>query len=571
MSDAPAVKHTRSLGEVLVDSGAITQAQLSAALKMQSECDVRKLLGEIVVEADFCTEVQVAEALANSCGFPFAEITPELYDPTVFDALPREFAESHAVLPLFKVDGMLTVAMSEPTDVFLTEEIARVANCPVQLVAAVKTEIVKALQTCQPYSDTLEFDAIIETQDEVDGDASLSEYTGPSDMKSVDGEAPVVQLVNRIILSAVRDGASDIHIEPDDQAFRIRFRVDGVLDVKLTPPYKMHAAVVSRIKIMAGMDISERRLPQDGSIHTIVDKNRIDLRISTLPTKFGEKTVIRIIDTRTTIVTLNKLGLSKTVHTAFSREIKKPHGIILVTGPTGSGKSTTLYAVLNELCNPSVNICTVEDPIEFQLPDVNQFQVNEKIRLSFAKILRSLLRQDPDVIMVGEIRDPETAQIALQAALTRHLDISTHQTNDAASAVTRLQNLQVEPYLISASLIAVLGQRLVREVCPLCRRQEEPTRAASHRLELLGVELQEVYEGRGCTHCGQRGLKGRVGIFELLVPDDNMRDGIASGAGIGTLREQAKASGMVTLFEAGVEKVRAGETTVEEMLRVTTG
>jgi type IV pilus assembly protein PilB len=377
--------------------------------------------------------------------------------------------------------------------------------------------------------------------------------------------------VNHLIQSAVREGASDIHVEPGDRTLRVRFRVDGTLLEKHHPPFQLQSAIASRIKIMAGLDIAERRLPQDGAINTTVDGNRIDLRVSTLPHKLGEKVVIRVIDTRNTLVSLSQLGLSPSVYDLFLQEVRKPHGIILVTGPTGSGKTTTLYAVLNEINNPTINVCTVEDPVEFQIPGVNQFQVHAKIGLSFANVLRSLLRQDPDVIMIGEIRDPETARIAVQAALTGHLVLSTLHTNDAAAAITRLRNLGVEPYLISASLVAILAQRLVRTLCPNCKRPVEPSSVTLHRVERLGMKLNQFFEGRGCSQCSQLGMKGRTGIYELLVPDDDLRDAIASDASLGTFRAKAKAMGMQTLLQAGFEKVREGCTTVEEVLRVTAG
>ena len=333
----------------------------------------------------------------------------------------------------------------------------------------------------------------------------------------------------------------------------------------------MQPAIVSRIKIMAGLDISERRLPQDGSISVTVEGNRVDLRVSTLPNKFGEKVVIRVIDTRNALVGLDQLGLSESLYDAFIHEVRKPHGIILVTGPTGSGKSTTLYAVLNEINNASINICTVEDPVEFHVPGVNQFQVHEKIGLSFANVLRSLLRQDPDVIMLGEIRDPETARIAVQAALTGHLVLSTLHTNDSPSAVTRLHNLGVEPYLVSASLVAILAQRLIRTICPQCKRAVGPSPSIQNTAERLGMTLDRVFMGRGCSQCNQTGMKGRVGIYELLLPNDELRDAIASGAPLGTIRTKAKGLGMKTLLEAGFDKVREGLTTVEEILRVTAG
>ncbi len=572
MNQPTAVVRPKPVGEVLVDQKIITREQVTEALEFQKQSTERKLLGEIIVELGFCTSVQVTEALACTYGVPFVRLALNLFDPEITDILPREFVDSHVVLPMFKVDNVLTLAVTEPSDVFLVEEASQVAGCSVQIVAAVRSDIEAMLKVRQQGLEGLAVADYFTSDPATEGGpADLRNTIDATDMESQDGDAPVVQLVNRVIYSAVREGASDIHIEPDDRALRVRYRVDGALAEKLSPPYQMQPAIVSRIKIMAGLDISERRLPQDGAISVSIEGSRVDLRVSTLPNKFGEKVVIRVIDTRNAMVSLEQLGLSRPVYDAFTREVRKPHGIILVTGPTGSGKSTTLYAVLNQINDPAINICTVEDPVEFQIPGVNQFQVHERINLSFANVLRSLLRQDPDVIMLGEIRDPETARTAVQAALTGHLVLSTLHTNDSASAITRLRNLQVEPYLISASLVAILAQRLIRTICPECKCKTTPSPAALHSAERLGVTLEHVHEGRGCSHCGQRGMKGRSGIYELLIPDDELRDAIASDGSLGAIRTKAKSLGMRTLQDAGFDKVREGETTVEEVLRATAG
>jgi len=572
MSEATAVKHAKPVGEILVERGLITREQIYEALRVQQHSESRKLLGEVLVELGLCSAVQIAEALADSNNCPFARIRPEMMDPSISSILPREFIEGNTVLPLFKVDGVLTVAVTEPSNVFLIEEVAQLAGCSVQIVVAVKADIEETFKACQHRADRFVIEDMFGTEDDASREAAqLASAAASADLESQASEAPAVRLVAHLIQSAVRVGASDIHVEPGERDLRIRFRVDGTLAEKLRPPYQLLPAIVSRIKIMAGLDISERRLPQDGAITATVDETRVDLRVSTLPNRFGEKVVIRVIDTRNTPVGLDRLGLSESVHETFAREVRKPYGIILVTGPTGSGKSTTLYAVLNEINDQSINICTVEDPIEFQLSGVNQFQVHEKIGLTFPNVLRSLLRQDPDVIMLGEIRDPETGRTAVQAALTGHLVLSTLHTNDAASAITRLRNLAVEPYLISASLVAVLGQRLVRAICPQCKRQVEPSPATCHSVERVGMKLDRLFAGAGCSQCHQSGMKGRAGIYELLVPDDELRDLIVSDPPLGTIRDKAKALGMRTLLEAGFDKINEGVTTVEEVLRVTTG
>ncbi len=572
MSPSAPVKHSKPVGQILIDRKLITAEQIDEALKLQKSSGNRKLLGEVIIELGFCTVAQVAEALACSYGVPFARLAPNLVDPKITEVLPRDFLDSNVVIPLFKVDNVLTVAVTEPSNVFLVEEIAQLADCAVQIVAALKSDIDDLLKLYRSDVNDFAIQDILADHEQTDSEVTdLYEIIGETDVESAHADAPVVQLVNHLISCAVREGASDIHIEPDEKALRVRFRIDGALIERFHPPFQLQPAIVSRIKIMAGLDISERRLPQDGAISVTVGGGRVELRVSTLANKFGEKVVLRVIDTRKALVTLDQLGLSQSVYDAFLREARKPHGIILVTGPTGSGKSTTLYAVLNELRDPAINICTVEDPVEFQVPGVNQFQVHEKIGLGFANVLRSLLRQDPDVIMLGEIRDPETSRTAVQAALTGHLVLSTLHTNDSPSAVTRLQNLGVRPYLVSASLVAVLAQRLVRAICRDCKRAVEPSPSDRKTAEGFGVTLDRVFAGRGCSQCNQVGMKGRVGIFELLVPDDDLRGAIASGAPLNTIRAMAEKLGMMTLLQSGFEKVREGSTTVEEVLRVTAG
>jgi type IV pilus assembly protein PilB len=372
--------------------------------------------------------------------------------------------------------------------------------------------------------------------------------------------------VNYIIYNAVKEGASDIHIEPGERCLRVRYRVDGRLHKALEVPKHLILAVTSRIKIMAGMDISERRLPQDGRIHVLLDGRKIDLRVSTFPASRGEKTVIRVLDTRSVSLVLEELGFAEETLAAFRRHIRAPNGIVLVTGPTGSGKSTTLYAALNGVASMENNVCTVEDPIEYNLGLINQFQVQEKLGLTFSRALRTLLRQDPDIIMVGEIRDEETARTAIQAALTGHLVLSTLHTNDACSAVTRLFNMGIEPYLIGAALNMVLAQRLVRRLCAKCRQPYEPPRAIRKAIERLGLQINEFYKGVGCRSCRNTGYKGRIGIHELLELDDEIRDIVTSQPSLGTIRQMARQRGMRSLLHDGLLKVREGITTVEEVM-----
>jgi type IV pilus assembly protein PilB len=564
-ANAPKVQ----LGELLVERGLISETQLRDALEEQKRTGHRKLLGEILIELSIVSEEQVVEALASAYGVPYAKLSPRLADPRVTDKLPRDFIDTHSVLPLFLVDNLLTVAVSEPANLFLTEEIERLSGCDVQIVASTSRDIRATLQAHLPSAGVFVLDDMYDSE----GKSETLELveTGVQDLDDlaeVAGQSPVIKLVNYLLYTAVQDRASDIHIEREDHACRVRLRVDGKLMVKLQPPHQMHPAIVSRIKIMAGMDISERRLPQDGDIHVMLDGRPIDMRISTMPGKFGEKVVIRVIDNRNSIVTLEKLGMSAAMSRVWREIINSPTGAVLVTGPTGSGKSTTLYSVLAELASDEDNICTVENPVEANILGVNQFQVNDKIGFSFAAALRSLLRQDPDIIMVGEIRDAETALVATQAALTGHLVFSTLHTNDAASAVTRLVNMGVEPYLVAAMLRGVLAQRLVRKVCPHCREPYQPdAREAKALMDTFG-EVGELVKGAGCTRCRGRGYSGRLGVFELIAPNEGMLEVIAAGGGLPEIRRMSREAGYMTLREDGLSKALAGQTTVDEVLRV---
>lgn len=557
------------LGALLVARGFITQEQLKQALEHQAAMGHKRLLGEVLVELNFATEQQVAEALAESYGVPFATNTARIADPKIVGILPREFLEDHNVLPLFLVRGTLTVAISEPSNLFLIEEIQRITGHEVQIVAATASEIAASLRSYLPAANVFVIDDIYEDIDDADFSVIEKQVTDLADLAEVAGHSPVVKLVNYLIYSAVQDGASDIHIEPGDHHLRIRYRVDGRLFEKLAPPYQMHPAIVSRIKIMSNLDISERRLPQDGDIHVRMEGRPVDLRVSTMPGRHGEKVAIRIIDNRSGGVSLDRLGMSPHMLQKWKGVIAQPNGVVLVTGPTGSGKSTTLYSVLNLINTNELNISTVEDPIESQVPGINQFQVNEKAGFTFASALRSLLRQDPDIMMVGEIRDAETAHIVTQAALTGHLVFSTLHTNDAPSAVTRLVNIGIEPYLVAATLRAVLAQRLVRKICPHCKESYAPDPVIRRAVEDFAENVEVLYRGAGCSRCRGTGFAGRIGIFELLVPEEGQLTAIAGGATLQTLREQLATTDFTRLRADGMEKALAGLTTVEEVLYVT--
>ena len=557
------------LGQLLLRNNAVTQEQLEEALRHQRSEGNRMLLGEVLVQKGHCTEEQIMEALALGYGIPFARVSPKIADPRVVDVLPREFLEKHGLLPLFKVRGTLTTAVSEPANVFLLEEVARMTGCQVQTVCATAKDIRNTLETHLPQANVFVIDDIMGDIDDTELSLVEQQTEDIADLEAAAGGSPVIRMVNYLISNAVRETASDIHIEPEENSIRVRYRVDGRLYEKMRLPAKVLPAVVSRIKIMAGLDISERRLPQDGGIHVMMKNRPVDLRVSTLNGKSGEKVAIRVIDHRSVLVNVEKLGFSYETLKQWRKALEAPNGIILVTGPTGSGKSTTLYSALRELNNDEVNVCTIEDPVEFNLAGVNQFQANEKIGFTFAAALRSLLRQDPDIIMVGEIRDNETARIAVQAALTGHVVLSTLHTNDAPGAITRLLNIGVEPYLVAASVEAVLGQRLVRKICTHCKEPYDPPVNIRRAVERLAGETETFYHGAGCAKCRNSGYSGRIGIYELLVPDDAMRDKITAAPSIVELRQLAAAGGMVSLRADGMAKVKAGITTVEEVFWAT--
>jgi type IV pilus assembly protein PilB len=554
------------LGNVLIERGYVTVEQLNTSLTEQ-RAGGSKLLGEILVERGFCTDDQITECLATVYGVPYAKLEPRIADPRVVDALPREYIEKNLVFPLFKIRGTLTVAVTEPTNLFLIDELHAQTNLEIQVVATSAKDLRRMITTL-PDSKTFVIDDIIEDNAQAEVTLIETAIEDIGDMAEFAGQSPVIRLVNYIIYNAVKEGASDIHIEPAERCLRIRNRIDGNLYKALEVPINLLGAVTSRIKIMASLDISERRLPQDGRVHVLLDGRKIDLRVSTFPASRGEKTVIRVLDTRTVSLNLRDLGFAEDILTPLQTSIQAPNGIVLVTGPTGSGKSTTLYAALNEIASMENNVCTVEDPIEYHIPLINQFQVQEKVGLTFSKALRTLLRQDPDVIMVGEIRDEETARTAIQAALTGHLVFSTLHTNDAASAITRLINMGVEPYLIGAALNVVLAQRLVRRICAKCREEYEPPRPLRKAIERMGHAIEKFYKGVGCRKCRNTGYCGRLGVHEFVFINDELRDAVVAGHSVADLRRIASTYGMITLRHDGFRKVREGLTSLEEVIQI---
>ncbi len=550
----------RDAADILLEMGKLTPQQ-HAQLRSSTN-PVGAGLEAGLVNAD-----DVLEAKAKLHGLEFRHIEPEDIEKEAFEKLDIDFIRSAGVCPVAIEEGTLVVATNDPANIFAVEEAKRQTQMELSVVVCSQEDIDTVCATFKKDKNDYCLDDII--SDITDVEVVEEEKDDFENLEEMAGQSPVIKFVNYVISNAVREGASDIHIEPKDKFMRVRYRIDGVLFETMQSPLKMHPAVVSRIKVMSNLDISERRLPQDGKIKVSVGGRRIDLRVSTLPTNHGEKVVIRVLDSKSIIRGLEQLGMESNVMTAFSKQISLPHGILLVTGPTGSGKSTTLYSALCQMDGNSLNISTVEDPVEYELDFCNQVQVSEKIGLDFASALRSLLRQDPDIIMIGEIRDNETARIAVQAALTGHLVLSTLHTNDAASSITRLVNIGIDAYLIAASLNAVLAQRLVRKICPKCKEIYNVPKNIRRYVENAGVKPDELFHGAGCDYCRGSGYAGRVGIYELLVVDEKFRDMINKDSSVNNMRRAFHESGQQSLSDDGIKKVKQGLTTIEEVLRVT--
>ena len=553
------------LGDILVARGLISQSKIDEALKLQDR--LGKRMGTIIIEKGWVDENDVLRALGEQLGVPFVRLRPGLYDPATASTLDTAIARRLCVFPLFNVRGVLYLATAKPQDMPTFDEVSERLHCEVRPVLARKEDIDKILNESVGISD-MQFDMV----GDVDEDFEVIESLQLDDYSTIDEVAagsPVVNLVNSIIQRAVHDGASDIHLEPFRTHSRIRFRIDGLLYEFTAPRVELHPALVSRLKVMANLDIAERRLPQDGRIQVHTQGRSVDLRFSSLPGLFGEKVVLRILDKNQAILDINKLNLSSSNLSLFKTLLDANNGLILVTGPTGSGKTTSLYAALNYLKSIEKNIVTIEDPVEYQLDIINQNEVRDGIGLSFAKILKHVLRQDPDIVMVGEIRERETAEIAVQAALTGHLVLSTLHTNDAVGAVTRLIDMGVEPYLLSSALLGVVGQRLVRTICPKCKYEflAPPELVARHEWQEHGdVKLAK---GKGCEECYDSGHKGRMGIHEILKTDPDLQKLIISSPSRDELTDYLDGRGFHNLFKDGLGRVLNRETTIEEVSRVT--
>ncbi len=559
------------IGQQLLDKGIIKSDQLDAAARVVKQTP-GKTIGQVLAEMGV-DEAAIQEIVAASNRLSFESIDvddPNAFDLKLLNRLGPEYCKDNLVIPLRREGSRLLVGTASPDDVFLLDEIKRrlgVKSIKHLLVTA--GDILGVIETLTEAEggEDYDIDEILSDVDEDDVEV-VKEEEDKADAEDA-ASSPVVRFVNHIIQTALKDGASDIHIEPDEKVLRVRFRIDGILFDVMNPPKRMYAAITSRIKIMANLDIAERRLPQDGRIRATVLGRKIDLRVSTVPTPKGEKTVMRILDTRSINVSLDELGFAPDILTIWKNQVSQPHGIVLVTGPTGSGKTTTLYASIKQLDIRKLNISTVEDPVEYNLGGITQIQAHEKIGMTFGVALRALLRQDPDVIMLGEVRDMETATIAIQAALTGHLVLSTLHTNDAPSSITRLINIGVEAFLVGAAVNSVLAQRLVRKNCDHCKKEFVCTPEVEEILTMHGVTASKVMKGEGCQRCRETGFSGRVGLYEMLLLDDHLRDAIARSPNVTEFRRVCIERGMVTLREDGFKKVAEGRTTVEEILRVT--
>jgi len=562
----PITRKLRPLGEILKHKGIITDGQLAEVLAVGKRTNER--VGKVCVSLGYCTEKAVSDALAEQYGLPSVMLSSVIIDPGVMRLVPETVARKYMVIPVSVEGETLKAAMLDPLDVFAIDEMKRITGLNIDPVVTTETEIMKALGQYRAIGSSLE-EAVSRVK--ASGAELLKgEEEIPEKLEKLAGETSVVQLVNHIIAAAVMDGASDIHVEPDEDVLRVRSRVDGLLSETVNLPLKLHAAVLSRIKVLGELDIAEKRLPQDGRFIVKVGSRDIDIRLSTLPTIFGEKAVMRLLDKGALTLDLESLTPLGDTLEAIKRVIRRPHGMILLTGPTGSGKTTTAYTLLNLVNSPEKNLVTVEDPVEYHLKRVNQVQVNAKAGVTFAAALRHILRQDPDILMIGEIRDRETAEIAIHAALTGHLVISTIHTNDAVGTVSRLLDMGIEPYLVASAVSCIVGQRLIRKLCRSCSK---PVEADTRLLEGLGIRFQGrapvFYRGGGCVECKGAGLKGRLAIYEVLLVDEGIRSLILSKATGNALLEEARKKGFRTLRYQGIRTALAGHTTVEEVFQAT--
>lgn len=559
----PKVK--KSLGESLLEQGILTKEQLAQAQAEEKRSGLR--FRKVIVKLGFMDEEDLVSFLSDQLGVPRIDLEHTLVDPKVTELIPEALARKYELIPVLKIGNRLTCAMADPWNIYALDELRMKTGFTIEPAVATESEITKALD--EQYGAKGSLEEVIQLIDEAKLGLKPGQEMDLRTLEEMTKEPIVIKLVNLMVVEALRQRASDIHIEPEQETLKTRFRVDGILHEVASPPKHLQSAVISRIKIMANLDIAERRIPQDGRFSLKMERKEIDVRVSCVPTIYGENVVLRLLDVSSALLTLTQLGFSKESLEKYEKLILRPYGMVLVTGPTGSGKTTTLYASLDKINKPDRNIITIEDPVEYRLAGIRQTQVNLKVQLTFSNGLRSFLRQDPDVIMVGEIRDRDTAEIAIQAALTGHLLLSTLHTNDASGAITRLIDMGIEPFLICSSLLGILAQRLVRTICKGCKEEYTPTPEALEDLGLKGREPIKFSRGKGCAECRKTGYKGRIGIFEFLVLDEKFRQLTLTKAPLSEIRKCAQASGMVPLKADGIQKIKEGLTTIEEVIRVT--
>ena len=576
--DMPPISQLRGrpLGRILIKMGKVTRAQVSEALDLQKK--KRGPLGQLLIELGFVEEKDVHLALAAQVGMESIALADIDIEQNVIDMLPTQMAHTYRIVPTEydRETNTIGVALASPDNFHATDDLKTLMGFNVVARITSQADMTDALNRFYPEEEA---ETINELISEIGEDADLAKYEGRGesidldDLKEMAQSNPVKKLVNLVLLQAIRDAASDVHFEPFEDEFKMRYRIDGVLFEMVPPPKYVAMAIASRIKVMANLDIAERRVPQDGRIELLVEGRPVDLRVSVLPTMFGESVVLRVLDRAQVSLDLEQVGLREEELTVVRQLIKKPHGIIIVTGPTGCGKTTTLYSALRELNSPEVKILTSEDPVEYDLDGMIQCQVKSDIGLTFARCLRSFLRQDPDIILVGEIRDLETAQISVQASLTGHLVFSTLHTNDAPSSIARLLDLGMEPFLLTATLEAIVAQRLVRKTCLNCKEEYQPTEAQLMELNLTPEDVagRVFYYGKGCDYCNNTGYRGRQALFELMLMDDEQRELVMQNASTGVLRAEARKRGMRTLREVGLLAIYDGVTTIDEVVRETLG
>lgn len=564
----------KSIGQIFVNAKLITEEQLNQALEKQRQLGTRETIGDVLVGMALITERDKARCLGIHWGVQYVDLAEYQVEQEAVKSISQEIARRYGVIPIGRNDGKLTLAMRNPLDVFALDEVRLITGVDAEPVIATEEDILSAIDQ---YHEGRSSEVVSDLMDDIQtaeialtDDGTAEDEVSIEELRELSGEAPVVRLANVIVTKGIQDKCSDIHLEPGRTSLRVRYRIDGILHDGLIVPKKVQASLVSRIKIMSEMDIAEKRAPQDGRISAIVDGREYDFRVSTLPSIHGEKVVLRVLDKSSVMIGLNKLGFLPHTLEMFESIISRTYGIILAAGPTGSGKSTTLYSVLNKLNSSEKNILTIEDPVEYELPGITQTQINPRAGVTFASGLRTMLRQDPNIIMVGEIRDQDTATIAIEAALTGHLVLSTLHTNDAPGAVTRLIEMGIEPFLIASSVIGVLAQRLLRTICPKCKETYSPPRDAVQRLGMGFEDGSEVTlsRGKGCDYCKGTGYKGRIGIYELMPITDKIRDLVLARASSYVVKEAAIESGMKTLRDDAMEKILLGVTTLEESLRV---